>query len=133
MARQIQLVLSCVLLLSACGGGGGSGGGGSASCSPSPRINSAPPTQVTVGQHYQYHVNFTMFCIPFFTICGVDFLSGPSGAGVDPIRAAVFWTPTPADVGAPRQFSIATKADLCGNRATQSWSVTALAAPAIQS
>ncbi len=132
MARQLQLVLSSVLLLSACGGGG-DGAGGSASCSPSPSINSAPPSQITVGQQYRYHVSFTMFCIPFFTDCGVELLGGPAGAGVDPIRGAVFWTPTAADVGAPRQFTLATKTDLCGKRATQSWSVRALPGPTIQS
>jgi hypothetical protein len=76
-----------------------------------------------VDEQYRYHVQFTMACIPFVTACGVDLLEGPPGAGVDPIRRAVFWTPSASDVNKTARFSIATKPDPCGKRALQSWSV----------
>ena len=74
-----------------------------------------------------------MFCVPFFTDCGVELLAGPAGAGVDLIRQAVFWTPSAQDVNASRQFVLATVPDSCGERATQSWSVAVVPAPAIES
>jgi hypothetical protein len=72
-----------------------------------------------------------MFCIPFVTDCGVELLQGPAGAGVDPIRGAVFWTPSEGDANTGARFSIATKPDACGKRATQSWTVAVSPAPEI--
>lgn len=118
-----KLSLMLLVLAASCGGGGDDGGSG-ATCTPSPSIDSTPPTQATVGVQYRYHVQFTMFCIPFFTACGVDLVRGPTGAGIDPIRVAVFWDPSSADAGTSQQFTIATKSDPCGNRATQSWTVS---------
>lgn len=111
-------------LAAGCGGGGGDGGGGSGgSCSPAPAILSSPPTVGSVDQQYVYEVSARMFCIPFFTACGIDFLQGPPQSGFDSIRGLVYWNVSPSDVNATVPFTIATKSDLCGNRAVQSWSV----------
>ena len=125
-------LIGLIVLLAGCGGGGDGGGG--ASCSPSPRINSSASTQATVGQQYRYHVDARYACIPFFTDCGgIDAVQLPPGAGIDDLRDAVFWTPSAGSENATVPFTIATKPDLCGDRVTQSWSVTVRAAPVIES
>ena len=110
-----------VVLVLAAGCGGGDDDG--ATCSPSPRFNSTPPTTATVGQQYRYDVDFTMACVPFVIPCSFELIQGPPGAGVTS-PGVVFWTPGQADAGMSRQFTIQTRADLCGDRATQSWSVS---------
>lgn len=120
-----------LVAISSCGGGGGDGG---ASCSPPPAISSNPPTAATVGQQYAYWVDASYVCIPFFTPCGgIDGVQLPPGAGIDDFRDLVYWTPAPGHAGTSVPFTIATEPDLCGDRATQSWSVQVLAAPSIQS
>jgi hypothetical protein len=114
------IVAWLALLLVACGGGGDDG---SASCSPAPSINSTPPTSAGVGEQYHYFVEWTVACIPFITSCGFELVQAPPGAGVDPIRRAVYWTPSPSDANSAVTFAIATSSDLCGHRATQSWIV----------
>ena len=123
----LEQVAVCVLVptLAACGGGGGSGGGGAVSCSPRPSITSTPPTTATVGQQYRYHARAQYACIPFLTHCGgIDGVQLPADAGIDNTRAAVFWTPSPSHANTIVGLAIATKPDPCGDRATQSWSVT---------
>jgi hypothetical protein len=117
-SRVLALCAAASLgLLAACGGGDDS----NVTCSPSPSINSTPPTGAIVGQQYRYDVQFTLACIPFVTPCGLDLLQAAPGAGLS--GRTVFWTPAAADAGTSPQFTIATKSDPCGNRATQSWSV----------
>src|SRR5688572_16411309 len=108
-----------------CGGGGSDGGGGGASCSPAPSISSDPPTAATVGQQYRYHPTVRYVCIPFLTACGgIDGVQLPAGAGINPTPAAVFWTPAPSHANATVGVTIATKPDPCGNRASQSWTIS---------
>jgi len=84
---------------------------------------------VVLGDQYRYHVDATLACIPFFTCGGIALLQGPPGAGVDDIRGAVYWTPASTDLNRTVAFSITTSADLCGDRARQSWNVTVVAPP----
>ena len=136
MRKPLPLAFSCVVLLSACGGGGGGDGGGPLcpSNNPAPRISSAPPTQVTVGQQYTYVADAAYSCLLFIVpaICGaIEGVQLPAGARVS--RDAVVWTPSASNVNATVSFAIQTPADLCGERARQSWVVTVLPMPTIQS
>jgi hypothetical protein len=108
-----------VMLLPACGGEDG----GQSSCSPAPAITSIPPTQAAVDQQYRYQVEFRVACV---LVCGDELrlLQSPPGAGVDHIRRAVFWSPAPSHRNTTVTFTLATPIDACGNRATQTWSVT---------
>jgi len=117
MGKYKRLAALLAVLIAACGGGSDD----RASCSPAASITSTPPTSVSVGQLYQYQVQFTLACIPLVS-CGFDLVQGPPGAGVDR-TGSVFWTPGAADANRAVAFAIATSSDLCGHRATQSWTV----------
>ena len=125
MDRYVFSLLVITMLLTGCGGGG-------ITCevSRSPSISSSPPTTATIGYTYRYYVDASYTCFPF--VCGgVDSVSLPPGATLS--YGTVYWTPTDAYLNQSVHFSVATKPDSCGSRATQSWNVRVIAAPVISS
>jgi hypothetical protein len=128
MGKRLQLVLSGVVLLSACGGGGGDDDRGflCPTNNPEPKITSSPPTQATVGQEYRYVAELSYSCLLLIVpgICGApaEPVQLPPGAQV--ASRVVIWTPSASDANKNVPFTIQTPADLCGERARQSWTVS---------
>ena len=112
-----------LVFLVGCGGGSG---GGNASCSPPPSIDSSPPTSAAANEQYRYGIQWTVGC--FLFDCGINLIQGPSGAFIS--RGSLIWTPSATDANRSFTFVIATDSDLCGDRATQSWSVAVYPPPA---
>jgi hypothetical protein len=132
LERRSAKRLCAIAGLSFLAGCGGGGGGGGASCSPPPRISSSPPQIATVGSRYVYVADSSVSCIPFFTACsGIVLLQAPPGASLS--GRSIFWTPSPGEGRTNVPFKIATVQDLCGDRATQSWTVSVSPVSTIQS
>src|SRR5262245_23912093 len=131
--RVIRILATglAALTLSSCGGGGGD----DASCSPPPQISSTPPLTATAGSDYRYHVDAAYSCIGFFFIplpgiCHtVSPIQLPAGAGL--AGNTIVWTPPASLANSDVRFAVATEPDLCGDRATQSWTVRVYAPPVI--
>src|SRR5262245_7211004 len=133
--RVIRILAAglAALTLSSCGGGGGD----DASCSPPPQINSTPPLTATAGSDYRYHVDAAYSCLGFFflpipAICRtVSPIQLPAGA--DLAGNTIVWTPPASLANSDVRFAVATEPDLCGDRATQAWTVRVHAAPVMES
>lgn len=129
-----KTVLSCGSLLFFLLLGGCSGGGGDFTCTTDrpPTISSSPSTAATASYQYTYYVNAAFTCVPF--VCNsIDGIILPQGASIDDFYDSISWTPGPELIGQSLQFRIATEPDSCGESATQTWSVTIHAPPAIAS
>ena len=131
--RKALPALLAVLALTSCGAGDDS-----SSClfsAPAPRIDSYPPTVATAGHLYGYGVDATYSCWFFplvSTTCGgITGLRLPAGASAG--GTGVSWTPAANQVNTDVNFAISTLPDICGNRATQTWSVHVYAPPVIES
>ncbi len=68
-----------------------------------------------------------------FLCNSVDGVQLPAGAEIDDFDDLLTWTPAVNQVNTDVRFAIATEPDLCGDRATQSWTVHVYAAPVIES
>lgn len=122
--RRALLAGLAVITLASCGGGG-DGDDDGAYCSPAPRITSVPPTVATVGQQYSYRPVATFLCtteLPFF-----------SPVSCSPFMGSVDWIPAANQLNTNVPFQFETPPDICGRRATQSWTVRVHAAPVIES
>lgn len=96
----------------------------------SPQIHSTPPGTATVGVRYRYDVDASYDCWP--DVCNdVEGVVLPAGASIDDYFDSVSWTPPDAAADTDVRFVIATREDVCGDRATQSWIVHVSAAPAV--
>jgi hypothetical protein len=136
-ARRFCSVAS-LAFVAACGGGGGGDGDEGILCpsnNPVPTISSFPTTAATVGQEYRYTADIKYSCLFFFIpgICGapIEAVQLPPGAQV--ASRTVLWTPSASNGNTKVSFTIQTPADLCGKRATQSWTVTVTPVSTIQS
>jgi hypothetical protein len=131
--RRTLLVALSVLALSSCGGGGED----EVNCLYSaPRITSSPTTVATAGYQYAYPVNATYNCwvsaslIPVVcrNVIGLQLPTGASASGTN-----VSWNVPANQANTDVNFAISTPPDVCGNRATQSWTVHVHAPPVIES
>lgn len=95
-----------------------------------PAIHSLPPLAATVGVRYRYFVDASYDCWP--DVCNdVVGIVLPWGATIDDYYDTVTWTPPASAADTDVRFQIATREDVCGDRAFQSWTVhVAPAAPA---
>jgi hypothetical protein len=125
--RAASLAAAVALVLAGCGGGDD---GSSCTTSPAAAIRSSPPTVATVGVQYIYVADAIYSCV--LGACGaIEPVTLPPGASV--ILDAVVWTPPAGAANTSAAFGISTRGDLCGNRATQSWSVQVHPRPVIES
>ncbi len=128
--RRTLLAGLAAIALTSC-----SGGDDCFFSAPPPRINSYPATAATAGHLYGYDVDaaYTCWFLPLVPvtcggIVGVQLPAGASASGT-----GVSWTPAANQVNTDAQFAIATGPDICGHRATQSWTVHVYAPPVIES
>jgi N-acetylneuraminic acid mutarotase len=131
--RSALLAGLSMVALTSCGGGGG--GDDSFSCLYSaPRITSSAPTIATAGYQYTYPVSAAYNCAvssgveACYDVVAVQLPAGASSGG-----NSISWTPPASEVNAEVNFLISTRPDICGNRATQSWTVHVYAPPVIES
>src|SRR5882762_7174015 len=132
--RRVLLGGLAVIVLTSCGAGDDSGSCPFSPPPPPPRINSFPPTVATAGYLYGYGVDaaYTCWFFPLVpTTCGgIVALHLPAGASAGDF--GVSWMPSANQVNTDVQFVIATGRDICGRRATQSWTVHVYAPPVIE-
>ena len=119
---RVLLVGASLLVLTSCD----SLSGPSCSVDPAPQITSAPPTVATVSSLYEYYVRAQYACSIFVCadIVGVQL---PPGAVSE--VSVIRWTPPADQANRDVRFVIATRTDICGERATQSWTVHVYPAP----
>ena len=107
------------LVLAGCGGSDA----GTCTTNPAAAIRSTPPTVATVGVRYTYVADAIYSCV--LGACGaIEPVTLPPGASV--VGDAVIWTPPASAANTTAAFAISTRSDLCGDRASQSWSVQVL-------